>query len=575
MRNCRSTQRSSGSLSPYFYAGRLLLFGVIAGRIIGPTLAQEILRIVDGRFGSMLAAPYHIDDLDGDGVTDVLVHGTNSFGLGQGTYFVHSGATGEMIWGPYYPSSQSAGITCGFGGAAVLGDFDGDGTTDIAIACGTGGSYGGHVVVLSGVNGHEITRITNPLPPISGRYAESVGAVGDVNGDGLADLIFGREGGRFDVHLGPIGAFAFAVFGPAYSYGGKGIGDITGDGKCDFVIGWRNSGVASVHSGADGALLTSFCMQHSGVNLCGGQMGLTPVAMGDINGDGVPDFALGNPDVGFLPVASSGYVTMYSGFDFSTIHQKWGRIWGGVAPNEGFGRFVGGGTDINGDGVNDLVASSDWFGFGARFFTVLSGRTGQVLFRLRSEIYGGTYPIGLDGVGCNSLGDLDGDGCAEWAVCDPEYAAAGLLAGRMLILKGSPGDVESICAGAPHSLGHAAGLRFEGPPTEGTRELWIEVHDGVPDAIAQVVFGPEHAATAFGDGFLCIDPVYRFRYASPVRLDTSGFASIHADWGRPAIGAGPTAWTAGSTWVVQATFRDAGGAAGYNATEALRVMFNR
>lgn len=177
--------------------------------------------------------------------------------------------------------------------------------------------------------------------------------------------------------------------------------------------------------------------------------------------------------------------------------------------------------------------------------------------------------------GWASTGDLDGDGCCDWAVCDPSYDPVALHSGRILILRGAPGDVEAICAGTPHSLGHAASLRFEGPPTEGTRELWLEVHGGVPDAIAQILFGPEHTPVPYGDGSLCIDPAFRIRYAEPFRLDTAGFASVHADWSRPEIAAGPTAWTAGSTWVVQATFRDPGGAAGYNSTDALKVLFNR
>lgn len=543
--------------------------------VLGMPCPQEVLRIVDGRRFNEVFAPNLIDDLDQDGIPDVLVQCVASFGLGLGTYFIISGATGETIWGPYYASDLASGITCGSGNAAVLGDFDGDGTTDIGVSCPTLGSYGGHVTVLSGLDGHEIVRITNPLTPLAGGYGRSIGAPGDINGDGFADLNFVRDGGRVDFHLGPNGNHAYSLFGPAQTRGATGIGDITGDGRSDFVIGWHNSGLASVHSGSDGATLASFCMQYAGVNLCGGSMGLTPVALGDISGDGVPDFALGNPEIGFVPIEASGFVTVYSGADFSVLQQKWGRLWGLTIPYEGFGRWVGGGTDVNGDGVNDLVASSDWFNGGALFFSVLSGRTGQVLYRLRSELYGGTFPISLHGRGCTTLGDLNGDGCAEWAVCDPEYAAAGLRSGRMLILAGAPGDVETICAGAPHSLGHPARLVFEGPPTEGTRDLWLEVHEGVPDVVAQIVFGPEHAATAYGDGVLCIDPSFRFTYATPFRLDTNGFASVHADWGRPEIAVGPTAWRAGTTWVVQATFRDPGGPTGYNATEARRVTFNR
>ena len=538
--------------------------------------AQEILRIVDGRRYSELVVPHHIDDLDGDGVDDVLVHGFGSFGLGRGTYFVISGVTGEMIWGPYYSSNNAAGITCGINNAAVLGDFDGDGTPDIAIGCGTSSAYAGHVVVLSGRTGQELARITNPLPPIAGRFGESVGAVGDVNGDGLADLIFSRDSGRFDIHLAPSGAFAYSIFGPSISAGGKGIGDLNGDGKSEFVVGWGSSGVASVHSGADGSPMTAFCMPHAGLSLCGGRMGIQPVALGDLNGDGVPDFALGNPWVGFLPSGASGFVMVFSGADFSVILQKWGRN-DGLDPvfGEGLGMFLGGGIDINGDGVKDLVVSSNGGSWGHVVFSVISGRTGQILFRLRPQALGGSYPIGVSGSGCAALGDLDNDGCAEWAVCDSQYAAAGVLAGRMLILKGAPGDVDSICAGALNSQGRVSGLVWNGPPTEGTREAWIEVRGAIPDAIAQVEFGPEHPATPFGDGHLCLDPAYRFRYAAPVRLDSTGAASVHADWGRPEISAGPTAWSAGSTWVLQGTYRDPSGAAGFNATEALRVTFNR
>ena len=495
--------------------------------------------------------------------------------MGYGTYFVVSGVSGQMIWGPYYPANPPAGITCATGNAAILGDFDGDGTTDIAISCGTGGSYSGHVAVVSGFDGHEIVRLTNPLPPLAGAYAWSVGAAGDVNGDGLGDFIVSNRLGGFDVHLGPAGAFAYSIFGPTHNtVAGRGVGDLNGDGKSEIVMGWAGTGVASVHSGADGALLTSFCMPHAGFARCGGRMGLQPVPMGDHNGDGIPDFALGNPYVGFGPSNASGFVTIFSGADCSVILQRWGRrTWGGLFPSEGLGKFLSGGTDINGDGVNDLVTSSERQGY--TFFSVISGRTGQTLFRLRSAVYGGSYPIGTSAWGCAALGDLNGDGCAEWALCDPEYAAGGPLAGRMLVLKGAPGDVESICAGAHNSLGRASGLRLDGPPTWGTRELWIEIEDAIPDAIAQVVYGPEHPATPFGDGHLCIDPTFRFAYAAPIRLDATGAATVHADWARPSIATGPGAWSAGSTWVLQASYRDPGGPAGYNATEALRVTFNR
>ena len=72
-----------------------------------------------------------------------------------------------------------------------------------------------------------------------------------------------------------------------------------------------------------------------------------------------------------------------------------------------------------------------------------------------------------------------------------------------------------------------------------------------------------------GGGTLCIDPGTLIRYANPFTLDAQGAASVHANWGRAEIA---TRWVPGSTWVLQAFFRD--GASGFNTTGAMRVTFN-
>ncbi len=543
-------------------------------RSASPVLPQEILRIVDGRWASKIVVPHYIEDMDGDGVGDILVEGAFSFGQGAGTYFVHSGVSGEMIWGPYYPSSPSTGLFCGQSHASVLGDFDGDGITDIAVSCGTLGGSAGNVNVLSGLDGHLIVNIPNPVPGLVAHFGYDVGALGDVNGDGFADLIISGSEPRQDVYAGPNGTFLYSVFGPTLTFSaGRGIGDITGDGLDDFLIGWRSSGLATVHSGADGSIVTQFCMSHNGSNACAGNMGPQPVKLGDVTGDGVPDFAIANPDITFAG-DGGGVLQVYSGADFSIVHHLSARRWGAPYELLRMGHHLAGGNDINGDGVPDLVTTSAQF-FSIGYFSAISGRTGQVIYRVRSHWQGGILPFSVNSGGCATLDDINGDGYGDWAVCDPTFSGVAVNAGRMVILSGGAGDVESICDGVAHSLGHPAKIVFNGPPTEGTRELQIEVEEGVPDAAGHILYGLEHAPTVFGDGILCIDPLSRINYGDPFRLDASGFVSVLADWGRPEIASGPTAWTAGSTWVVQAAFRDPGGTAGFNTTNAVRVLFNR
>jgi hypothetical protein len=41
----------------------------------------------------------------------------------------------------------------------------------------------------------------------------------------------------------------------------------------------------------------------------------------------------------------------------------------------------------------------------------------------------------------------------------------------------------------------------------------------------------------------------------------------------PALSTGPTAWTPGSTWVVQGWYRDPAGGQGFNTTDALQITF--
>ena len=111
---------------------------------------------------------------------------------------------------------------------------------------------------------------------------------------------------------------------------------------------------------------------------------------GDADGDGVEDYAIGNPD----DRGGHGKVEVKSGVDGSLI-----RDWTGIEPNQKLGDRVGCVGDVNADGWDDLAFT------GGRLF-VTSGLTGQLLYRFSSGNF------------CRAQ-DLNGDGHDDIAVAYP------------------------------------------------------------------------------------------------------------------------------------------------------------
>jgi hypothetical protein len=132
--------------------------------------------------------------------------------------------------------------------------------------------------------------------------------LGDVNGDGRADLIVGAYG---DDNNGNTSGSARVLSGatglPLYTFNGdsaddrfgfsvRGAGDVDGDGRADLIVGayqddnnGNNSGSARVLSGGTGLPLYTF----NGDGL-GNAFGISVSGIGDINGDGLADFIVGS-----------------------------------------------------------------------------------------------------------------------------------------------------------------------------------------------------------------------------------------------------------------------------------------
>jgi hypothetical protein len=264
----------------------------------------------------------------------------------------------------------------------------------------------------------------------------AVAGVGDLTGDGIPDILVGQpfdganSNGMARVLSGQDGSTVYSIYGAKVDgflgIGIASLGDVDGDGTPDFAVGapgvdgtFSNQGEMTVYSGATGTSLYTV----SGTGTDG--FGAPIAATGDLDGDGVCDFVVG---------AEAQYALVLSGADGATI-------WKLTDPKTpiSFGTRVGGGGDIDGDGIPDIVVSDYYSSAGVKnggAVWAFSGSTGAVLYEFDSTVKDANL-----GYSVTIPGDVNADGFADILIGAPFDSHIVTGGGSATVYSGKDGSV--------------------------------------------------------------------------------------------------------------------------------------
>jgi methionine-rich copper-binding protein CopC len=456
-------------------------------------------------------------DVNGDGYDDVIIGGQNEAttagGANSGASYVVFGKAGNIM--PINLSSLTvAGNSSGFliSGQSALdslgysvssaGDINGDGLSDVIVGSISGGSLTGfqspgrsYVVfgktdttsvdlsaVAAGSGGFAINgQLANDS---SGR---EVSNAGDINGDGIGDLligslrgnanagttvgvgyvVYGKTGTTSPIELGNLASSSagFAIVGQsAGDYYGRDIssaGDVNGDGLADVIVGSQgyspltgsSAGRSYVVFGKTGSSTINLSAVEAGSGgfVINGQAasdysGIDVGYAGDVNGDGLSDLIVSSTSAGKTYVVFGKTGTM--GVDLSAVASGNGGYAVVGSTSGGFGSSVSSAGDLNGDGLSDLLIGAGSETVGAASAAgrtyVVYGQTGTAAINITAVSAGsggfvinGQSSTDFFGSSVSNAGDLNGDGYDDLIVgAYSSDSIAGVNAGKSYVIYG-------------------------------------------------------------------------------------------------------------------------------------------
>ncbi|WP_408597862.1 VCBS domain-containing protein [Limnohabitans sp.] len=530
-------------------SGYILLSNIAAG-IGGFVINGQTTDDTSG--GSVSAA----GDVNGDGLADVIVGANNADPAGltnAGRSYVVFGTTSTTGIDLSAVAAGTGGFvingqgSCDFSGTSVssAGDINGDGLADLIVGAyrsdlGVVPDVGRSYVVFGKASGSpiDLSAVAAGVGGfvINGQCSNdysgySVKAAGDVNGDGLADVMVGAyqsdpgvvpvaDAGRSYVvfgkaSTGPIDLSAVAAgnggfvinglsTGAQSGYSVSAAGDVNGDGFADVIVGSPGTSpgtsyvvfgkangnsidVSDVAAGTGGFVING--------QFAGDQSGYSVSAAGDVNGDGLADVVVGATyaSVGTTTQVGRSYVvfgqTSTTAIDLSAVAAGTaGFVINGQENNDQTGFSVSMAGDVNGDGLADVIVSSRYQptasagAYNAGRSYVVYGKTSggsmdlsAVALGLGGFVIDGQGNGDFSGTSVSAAGDVNGDGLADLLVgayqADP---ASGQDAGRSYVIFGSTTGafaqtaVDQVATSSNHTLTSAGNQTLVGSSGDDT-----------------------------------------------------------------------------------------------------------
>jgi len=370
---------------------------------------------------------------------------------------------------------------------AVMGDLDSDGVPDLAVGAPfqdgdfveTDKGFGnpqnvGKVYLVSGATLTVLAILNDPdfqlvqSQHFGGQFGSAVAATGDLNGDGIPDVLVGTPHhvilGDFEIHNKNSAGRVFACSGkdggvlltlddPTAEENGRfgaavaSIGDVNHDGVPDILVGvpgkdangHSNVGVAYIFSGSNGSFIRTINhpFQGSDKKEEGAAFGSAVANAGTVNG--VPEALISAPGGGqafVFNVKTGGLILTLNSPAKET--------------EPSFGASVAGGLDLDGDGIPDFAVGAPLQNNTAGRAYIFGGKDGRLLQSLRSPRqrgakFGATILLSQD---------ITGDGQADVLVAAPDQTVSGLLhAGEVFVFDGKSGlPLQSLTSITPQAF---------------------------------------------------------------------------------------------------------------------------
>ena len=482
-------------------AHRCLVMGTGLGLLLtsSPSLASdtplaEADTLITGEghednLGESLAG---VGDVNGDGLNDFVIgaplddvgdiqagHAYLVLGREAGyPALMEVAAADASFWGE--GSNDFAGTS-----VAGAGDVDGDGLDDFLIGAyrnGDAATQAGKAYIVLGAESGWLP--DTPLENVgisytgeaSGDWAGSlVAGGGDVNGDGLDDVLIGAPANE---EVGPMAGQTYLVFGRTSGFAqntplsladasflGEAeddqsgtsaaiVGDVNGDGYDDILIGAPQNaesaaaaGQAYMVLGRDSGLVVDTSLGTVDASFMGESMaayaGQAVAGAGDVDGDGLADMLVGAYHDG-EGASQAGQTYLILGREKGWILDDWlvfaDASFLGEAAGDGSGASLAGGGDVDGDGLDDiLIGASDngENGSDAGQVYLFTGRawgwSKDMALADADESFIGETASDHAGASVSFAGDVDGDGFEELLIGAWGYDAVASDSGRVYL----------------------------------------------------------------------------------------------------------------------------------------------